>query len=81
MSRAALLSLCVCVWPMVKASAEEISPGALLQRISTIRWEIARGRISSPTLSRAPNRTFSEDHGDIKESLTINPGGDEPSLS
>lgn len=81
MSRAALLSVCLCLWPMTKASADEPSPGALLRRMTTIRWEIAGGRISSPTLSRAPNRTFSEDHGDIRESLTINPNGDEPSLS
>jgi hypothetical protein len=53
----------------------------LLRRTSAIRFEIASGRITSPSLSRAANRTFSEDHGDSKESLIINAGGDEPTLS
>lgn len=81
MSRVALLSLCLLVMAPAITCSDEPSPGALLRRISTIRFEIASGRISSPSLARASNRTFNDDHGDSKESLNINAGGDEPSLS
>jgi hypothetical protein len=76
-----LMSLWVVAVLAWSAHGAEPSPGALLRRISTIRLEVAGGRITSPTLSRAANRTFSEDHGEIKEALSINHGGDEPSLS
>ena len=81
MSRAALLSLGLLVLAPALTCSDEPSPGALLRRIATIRLEVASGRITSPTLARASNRTFSEDHGESKESLSINGGGDEPSLS
>jgi hypothetical protein len=81
MSKAALLSLSVLCSAAAATCGDEPSPGALLRRIPTIRLEVAGGRIASPVLGRAANRTFSEDHGEIKESLNINAGGDEPSLS
>jgi len=81
MKRAALCAACVLVAVQAIALSDEPSPGALLRRISTFRLEVANGRITSPTLGRAPNRTFSEDHGESKETLSINPSGDEPSLS
>lgn len=81
MSRIALLSFALVISGRAETCGDEPSPGSLLRSISAIRFEVASGRITSPSLSRAANRTFSEDHGDSKESLIINAGGDEPSLS
>lgn len=81
MSRIALLSLGLLVLASAVTNSDEPSPGALMRRIAAVRFEIASGRIVCPTLARASNRTFSEEHGGSKESLNINAGGDEPSLS
>lgn len=81
MSRIALLSLGWLVLAAAVICGEEPSPGALLRRISAIRIEVASGKIACPTLARASNRTFSDEHGGSKESLSINAGSEEPSLS
>jgi len=81
MSREARWSLCLWMLAVPAALCEEIPPGALLRRTTSLRLEVAGGRIASPTLGRAANRSFSDEKGQVKESLLVNPSGDEPSLA
>lgn len=81
LARVALWASCVLMFTPVAAQSAEPSPGALLRRVSALRFEVAGGRITCPTLSRAASRTLSADEAEIKETLSINLGGDEPFLS
>jgi hypothetical protein len=57
------------------------TPGNLLRHTPLIQFAVVGGRITAPHLARAASRSFPGDNGDIKESLTINPSSDEPSIS
>lgn len=59
----------------------EPSPGDLLRRNVLLRFEVAGGQVTCPSLSRYSSRNLTADHAGIKESLSIHTDGNEPSLS